>query len=133
MRSTVRNFTAIARNATIAIVYYAGHGIEFERTNYLIPIDAQLRSDVDIEDETLSLGRIMRMLGVGDPFATDHPRCLPRQSVCQHDATYVASRSINRGLAKIEPNFDTWLLSRPRLDRPPKMVTVRTVHSLSPC
>ena len=60
MRRTVRKFTAIARNANIAVVYYAGHGIEVGGVNYLIPIDAQLGSDVDVEDETLSLDRIAK-------------------------------------------------------------------------
>jgi uncharacterized caspase-like protein len=62
MRRAVRDFTAIARNADIAVVYYAGHGIEFDGTNYLIPVDAELASDVDVDDETISLDRIMRML-----------------------------------------------------------------------
>ena len=62
MRRAVREFTGIARSADIAVVYYAGHGIEFDGTNYLIPVDAELASDVDVDDETISLDRIMRML-----------------------------------------------------------------------
>jgi len=36
----VRKFTQQARVAEIAIVYYAGHGIEVEGENWLIPVDA---------------------------------------------------------------------------------------------
>jgi len=62
MRRAIREFTGTAKNADIAVVYYAGHGIEFDGTNYLIPVDAELASDVDVEDETISLDRVMRML-----------------------------------------------------------------------
>ena len=89
MRRAVRKFTAIARDATIAVVYYAGHGIEVGGINYLIPIDAQLGSDVDVEDETLSLDRITKMLEPVNSSALNHSRCLPRKSIRQ---VYVAHR-----------------------------------------
>ena len=38
-------------DADVAVVYYAGHGIEVDGTNYMIPIDAKLASDFDIEDD----------------------------------------------------------------------------------
>jgi uncharacterized caspase-like protein len=102
LRRTVREFTAITRNADIAVVYYAGHGIEFDGTNYLIPIDAELASDVDVEDETISLDRIMRML---DPvkrlrlIILDACRENPFARTMKRT---IASRSIGRGLAKVE-------------------------------
>ena len=50
---------ALARDADIAVVYYAGHGIEVDGGNYLIPVDARLERDTDIYDEGLSLDRIL--------------------------------------------------------------------------
>jgi hypothetical protein len=41
------------------VVYYAGHGIEVDGGNYLIPVDARLERDTDIYDEGLSLDRIL--------------------------------------------------------------------------
>src|SRR6266508_2290307 len=60
LRRAVRDFADQVRDADIAVVYYAGHGIEVEGTNYLIPTDAKLVSDFDVEDETLSLDRVLR-------------------------------------------------------------------------
>src|SRR4051794_31943243 len=54
MRRALRDFTDQVRNADIAVVYFAGHGIEINGTNYLIPVDAVLERDIDIEDETIS-------------------------------------------------------------------------------
>jgi uncharacterized caspase-like protein len=59
MRRVLRDFGAKARDADFAVVYYAGHGIEFDGTNYLVPIDAQLETDTDVYDETLPLDRVL--------------------------------------------------------------------------
>jgi hypothetical protein len=62
MRRVVREFSEKSRDADIAVVYYAGHGIEVDGTNYLVPSDAKLVSDFDVEDETVSLDRLLRAL-----------------------------------------------------------------------
>ena len=43
----------------MAVVYYAGHGLEIGGTNYLIPVDARLASDRDAEDEAIPLERLV--------------------------------------------------------------------------
>jgi uncharacterized caspase-like protein len=43
IRRAIREFADVARDADIAVVYYAGHGIEVDGTNYLIPVDAILQ------------------------------------------------------------------------------------------
>src|SRR5471032_1433743 len=57
-KRAVREFMTAAANADIAVVYYSGHGIEVGGVNYLIPVDAKLASDYDVDDETISLERI---------------------------------------------------------------------------
>ena len=51
MRRTLRDFIDKTREADVALVYYAGHGIKVDGTNYLVPVDAVLERDVDIYDE----------------------------------------------------------------------------------
>jgi hypothetical protein len=116
MRRAIREFTATARNADIAVVYYAGHGIEFDGVNYLIPVDAQLATDVDVEDETVSLDRIIRML---DPVKRLR---LVMLDACRENpfarkmTRTVATRSVGRGLAQVEvTGTDTLWPSPPRL------------------
>jgi hypothetical protein len=58
-KRTVREFLITAENADMAVVYYAGHGIEISGTNYLIPVDARLSRDYDVDDEAISLDRII--------------------------------------------------------------------------
>ena len=59
MKRVLRDFADQARDADIALVYYAGHGIEIDGTNYLIPTDARLERDTDIYDEAFSLDRVL--------------------------------------------------------------------------
>ncbi|MGO8798008.1 MAG: caspase domain-containing protein [Roseiarcus sp.] len=58
-KRAVREFMLSASAADIAVVYYSGHGIEFGGVNYMIPIDARLANNFDIEDEAISLDRII--------------------------------------------------------------------------
>jgi hypothetical protein len=61
-RRTIREFTFKSRGADIAVVFFAGHGIEVKGTNYLIPTDAKLVTDFDASDEAISLDRILESI-----------------------------------------------------------------------
>jgi len=58
-KRAVREFLLTAETADIAVVYYAGHGVEIDGTNYLVPVDARLGRDYDVEDEAVALDRII--------------------------------------------------------------------------
>src|SRR6478752_1244451 len=46
-KRAIREFESASDTADIAVIYYAGHGIEINGLNYLIPIDAILANDRD--------------------------------------------------------------------------------------
>jgi hypothetical protein len=62
MKRALRDFSDTVQEADIAVVFYAGHGIEVAGVNYLIPIDAVLERDIDVQDEAVSLDRINQVL-----------------------------------------------------------------------
>ncbi len=62
-KRAVREFVDRAANADVAVVYYSGHGLEYGGVNYLIPVDAKLTSTFDIDDETVSLDRVLVAAG----------------------------------------------------------------------
>jgi uncharacterized caspase-like protein len=110
-RQALRQFADSAQDADIAVIYYAGHGIEVDGINYLIPVDARLERDNDVFDEAFSLDRILlavepaRQLRLvildacrDNPFAKTMKRT-------------VASRAIGRGLAKVEPDSPNLLIA----------------------
>jgi hypothetical protein len=62
MRRALRDFSEQVRDADMALVFYAGHGMEMNGVNYLIPVDATLARDVDVEDEAVPLDRVIRTI-----------------------------------------------------------------------
>lgn len=48
--------------ADVMLFYFAGHGMQFEGRNYLVPVDAVLASELDIAGETLALDRVVDLL-----------------------------------------------------------------------
>jgi uncharacterized caspase-like protein len=111
LRRAVREFSEKAQDADIAVVYYAGHGIEVDGLNYLVPADAKLARDFDVDDEAVSLDRVLRAL---DPVKhlrlviLDACRDNPLAGAIKKS---VATRSIGRGLAKVEPTTPNTLVA----------------------
>lgn len=58
----LRDFRTKSDGAQVAMVYYAGHGIEGAGKNWLIPVDAELKSDLDLPYEAMDLDRVMESI-----------------------------------------------------------------------
>src|SRR5579859_3895665 len=54
LRDALRRFSAAAAGADVAVIYYAGHGIEARGTNWLLPVDATLQTDSDLDYEAVN-------------------------------------------------------------------------------
>ena len=110
-RRVLRDFADATRDADIAVVYYAGHGIEVEGSNYLIPVDAKLERDTDVFDEALSLDRVLVAVEPAKQLRLvilDACRDNPFGKTMKRT---VASRGIGRGLAQVEPTSPNTLIA----------------------
>jgi hypothetical protein len=58
-KRAILTFEEAAIDSDIAIVFYAGHGIEIGGTNYLIPVDAKFTADDDVPDQAILLDRLI--------------------------------------------------------------------------
>jgi Caspase domain len=102
INSALAEFAKIADTADWAAVYYSGHGIESRGANFMIPIDAQLKVDRDIELETVEVTKVLSTIeGARKLRLVILDACRDNPFVGQMKRT-VATRSINRGLAPIE-------------------------------
>ncbi|MDA9506083.1 caspase (peptidase) [Bradyrhizobium sp. CCBAU 11386] len=102
-RKALRDFGGKAREADVAVIYYAGHGIELDGTNYLIPTDAALETDTDVLDEAFPLDRVLFAIEPAKQLRLvilDACRDNPFAKTMKRT---IASRAIGRGLAKVEP------------------------------
>jgi uncharacterized caspase-like protein len=110
-RRTLRDFADRARDADIAVVYYAGHGIEVDGTNYLIPVDAKLERDTDVYDEAFSLDRVLLAIEPAKQLRLVILDACRDNPFAKNMKRTVASRAIGQGLAKVEPTSPNMLIA----------------------
>ena len=58
----IRDFAAALVGADVGVFFYAGHGLQISGTNYLVPIDAQLRSASALDFEMVRLDLVQRTM-----------------------------------------------------------------------
>jgi uncharacterized caspase-like protein len=110
-RRTLRDFADRARDADIAVVYYAGHGIEVDGANYLIPVDAKLERDTDVYDEALSLDRVLLAIEPAKKLRLVILDACRDNPFSKNMKRTLATRAIGQGLAKVEPNSPNMLIA----------------------
>ena len=59
LTEALRQFTRQSAGADVSLVFYAGHGIEMDGVNYLVPVDARLERDVDVRFETVTVDDLL--------------------------------------------------------------------------
>lgn len=111
MRRALRDFTDKARDADIAVIYYAGHGVEIDGTNYLIPVDAVLERDTDAYDEAIALDRILQAIEPAKQLRLVILDACRDNPFAKSMKRTVASRSLGRGLAGVEPSKPNTLIA----------------------
>ncbi len=110
-RRVLRDFADKATNADIAVIYYAGHGIEIDGNNYLIPVDARLERDNDVYDEAFSLDRVLVAVESAKKLRLVILDACRDNPFAQTMRKTLATRAIGRGLAKIEPDTPNTLIA----------------------
>jgi hypothetical protein len=111
LRRALRDFTEKARDADIAVIYYAGHGIEVDGTNYLIPVDAALDRDTDAYDEAIALDRILQAIEPAKQLRLVILDACRDNPFAKNMKRTVASRALGRGLAGVEPSRPNTLIA----------------------
>jgi TPR repeat protein len=59
LRTLVDEFAFRAETADLALIYYAGHGVEVQGENFLIPVDADVKSNRDVQRQGVSLKQLL--------------------------------------------------------------------------
>lgn len=103
MTETINRFTEAAYDANVAVVFYAGHGIQVDGQNYVIPVDAELTSPAHLRTRAVPVDEIMAALPP-DPAVSvvilDACRDNPLSRTLA--AALPKSRSLGQGLAPVE-------------------------------
>ncbi len=106
LKRAIRKFEFEADQSDIAVIFYAGHGLEIGGSNYLIPIDAKLASDRDAEDEAITLERLSTSADGASKLRViilDACRDNPFTGLMRSNRKTNA-RAVSSGLGKMEPS-----------------------------
>ena len=96
LNEALRVFTRESVGADVALVFYAGHGLEMDGVNYLVPVDARLERDTDVRFETVALDDVLAANG-GGVAADGDPGRVPEQPPGAVDAADGGSSERERG------------------------------------
>ncbi len=93
MLAGLQRFRKELQGSEVGVFYYAGHGVELDRYNYLVPVDAAMNDPMEVKYETLALDDVAKVLnesGVKSGFIV--------LDACRDNPFKAASRSGSRGL-----------------------------------
>ncbi len=87
---------------TVGLFYYAGHGIQVGSENYLIPVNAEINNEKDVDIESVSANTVLRSM----EFAGNRVNIVIMDA-CRNNPYKRGFRSAARGLAKMEATSGT--------------------------
>jgi hypothetical protein len=112
MNDAAHEFEGVAANAQIAVVFYAGHGVEANGENWLVPINARLGSQADAPNEFVSLQSLSSRVAKASKLGLiildacrDNPFVAPVDNVepTHPRSENISTRSTAKGLAPASP------------------------------
>ena len=109
LSNSLREFGHAAKASEIAAVFYAGHGFEVDRRNYLVPVDARLQTAWDFEVQVVSMDLLLQSVeGARSLSMVILDACRDNPFVKKMTGAGT-TRSIKRGLARVEPALKTFV------------------------
>ena len=107
----LREFAKAGRGAEAVLFFYAGHGLQVEGENYLVPIDARVADEVDLRLDTFELEAFTsQMRGATNLVFLDACRDNPLARDLARSMGAVRSAAIGRGLGRVESSSGTLIV-----------------------
>lgn len=100
MKRAIRSFAEDLRGAgpdAVALFFFAGHGVQVKGRNYLIPIDAQIGGEADMDYETVEAQWVLDLIGEARTGLS-----IVVLDACRNNPFPAVSRAASRGLARMD-------------------------------
>ncbi len=109
----VRDFARALNDADVALFYYAGHALQVSGRNYLVPIDAAMDRERDLDFETVGVDFILRQMEIDRENKTN----LVFLDACRDNplarnlarSMGTRSASVSQGLAQVQTGVGTFI------------------------
>ena len=99
----LREFARAAHGADVTLLFYAGHGVQVDGVNYLIPVDAEIRDELDLRRRTYKLTTFLNeMRGRTNLVFLDACRDNPQVRSLARSLGAARSSAVERGLSPVE-------------------------------
>jgi hypothetical protein len=96
MRAAIQDFADTLTPGTVSFIYYAGHAVQINGENYLIPTAAQLQSESSVTGESVGLSYVMTQLRQSHAYLN-----IVVLDACRENPLPPSSRSLAQGLAQV--------------------------------
>lgn len=106
MLGDVQAFAASLKPDDLAVIYYAGHGLRADGTNYLLPVDANPRTVEELKIKALDVRSIRNLLAPSPSAA----RVLVLDA-CRNNPFSLDGRAASRGLARMGASVGNLLIA----------------------
>jgi tetratricopeptide (TPR) repeat protein len=98
MRKFHEKLTNGPRDQTVGLFYYAGHGVQYQDENYLVPVDA----DVKFEDDILRMCFPVQRMVLANMERSNSRMNIVILDACRNNPFPATTRSVNAGLAEMK-------------------------------
>ncbi len=102
MKRAIREFGERLGNGGVGLFYYAGHGMQVEGRNYLIPLNAVINSEPEVEYEAVDVGFVLAQMESARSRLN-----IVILDACRDNPFARSFRSTARGLASIDAPVGT--------------------------
>ena len=102
LRQAVREFGERARRAEVALFFFAGHGVQVKGVNFLVPVDAELESEADVEGQSVDANHVLETMESSGAAVR-----IMILDACRNNPFASSSRSFSRGLAAMQATAGT--------------------------
>lgn len=107
IREATRRFAEQLANADVALIYFAGHGIESKSKNYMIPINSDLKFEYELADQAYDAGAWLEMLEMVKSNNSERVNIVILDA-CRNN-NLIGARTLNRGLGRMDAPSGTFL------------------------
>ncbi len=109
MRNATRKFEEVVLGADVALIFFAGHGVEAKGRNYVIPVNADIQRDYELDDQAYNAGQWLDMLETAKSQNTQRVNIVILDA-CRDNPVSRQWRSVSSGLSQMNAPRGTLLV-----------------------
>ncbi len=111
MRAEIRKFSVALRGADVGLFFFAGHGLEVSNQNFLIPVDAAIEAEADLDFQAVPLDLVFRQMTREAKTTLIFLDACRDNPMAEKLARSMGARSVavGRGLARVESGLGSYI------------------------